>query len=219
MSDDICQPDDKYWDLLLGQTKVSLTGASNAGLRAQLFDVLLEFFFGSNCWQEAIQVIVTADTVVYPITPLQGGRILRLLGVLDPNAVPQAAIMPEIGTVQFQYPYNNTITMSAIVVKTVTDPLKCDPPDIPDWILPTHERTLFHGLLGNMMMQPGMSYSNPQMANFHLVKFRDGIAGARVATTKANTIGAQTWAYPQQFRASSQRSGISTFNVHPVPRY
>jgi hypothetical protein len=220
MSDDQDQCD-TYWRQLLGQAQVSLTGVSKPGLQAQLFDVLTDFFYGSNCWQEAIQVNVIPETLEYSVIPVQGGRILRLLAVLDQFAQPQAAFMPEIGTVRYQYPYNDVQTHAALVIKTVTDPQKCSPPDVPEWLLPKHHITLLNGLLGNMMMQPGASYSSPQLANFHLMKFRDGIAGARVAQMKANAIGAQAWAYPQQFRTVSQRGGVSTFNLHPavIPRF
>ena len=204
-----------YWDRLMGQAGTILTGASDAELRVQLFDVLEEFFDGSNCWQENIGFTVIPDTLEYPLLPLSG-RILRLYGVLDQNNVPQQAVMPTIGTVRFLYPYTNIQPMTATVVKTVTDPLTCHPPHIPDWVLPAHGRAVLNGILGNMMLQPGFSYSNPPLAQFHLQRFRDGIAHARVAAMRASTVGAQSWAYPQQFRVRGQRGGISTFNVHPA---
>ena len=144
------------------------------------------------------------------------GRILRLYGVIDQNNVPQQAVMPEVGTIQFLYPYSNPQPMMASVVKTVTDPLFCFPPNIPDWMLPVHGLGILHGLLGGMMLQPGQSYSNPPLANFHLQKFRDAIAHARVAMMRMNTVGAQSWAFPQQFRVTGQKGGVSTFNVHPT---
>jgi hypothetical protein len=205
----------RYWRKILGQANVALTGASDVGLQVQLSDVLEEFFDGSNCWQENINFTVIPETVGYPLRPLSG-RILRLLHVLDQNNVPQQAVMPDIETVQFLYPYTNVQPMVAVVVKTVTDPLLCFPPNIPDWLLPAHGLGILHGVLGNMMLQPGQSYSNPGLANFHLAKFRDSIAHARVAMMKANTVGAQSWAFPQQFRVRGQRGGVSTFNVHPT---
>jgi hypothetical protein len=206
---------DRYWAKLVGQANVSLTGASDAGLRAQLYETLEEFFDGSNCWQENISFTVLPDTLDYQLRPLTG-RTLRLLHVLDQNNVPQQAVMPAIETVHFLYPYTNAQPMLAVVVKTVTDPLLCFPPHIPDWLLPTFGFKILDGVLGNMMLQPGASYSNPQLAQFHLARFRDAIAHARVAMMKANTIGAQAWAFPQQFRVSGQRGGVSTFNVHPA---
>jgi hypothetical protein len=211
-------PCDRYWAQLMGQANVSLSGASDIAMKVQLFDVLQRFFDESNCWQEVIRFSVIPETLDYPLTPVNGGRIHRLLAVLDQLMVPQPAVMPNIGTIQFLYPYTNVQPMAAIVIKTVTDPLQCFPPGIPDWLLPTHYLTLLSGLLGNMMLQPGNSYSNPQLSSYHTQKFRDGIAHARVAAMKMNTYGAQTWMYPRQFHISSQRGGVSTFNVLPTPR-
>jgi hypothetical protein len=206
-----------YWDKLLGQANVSLTGASDAQLRVQLFDTLEEFFDGSNCWQETISFTVIPETLDYQINPLSG-RILRLYGVIDQNSVPQPAVMPVIGTVHFLYPFTDTQPMTAVVVKTVTDPFNCSPPHVPDWVLPVHGRGILSGILGAMMLQPGQSYSSAPLANWHLTRFRDAIAHARVAMMKTNTVGAQAWAYPQQFRVSGQKGGVSTFNVHPSAR-
>jgi hypothetical protein len=206
-----------YWAKLLGQAKVGLMGASEAQLRIQLFDVLLDFFDSSCCWTEAINFTVIPETLDYPLKVVQG-RILRLEAVLNQHNIQEQAIMPDIGTVRFLYPYTQQQPMTAIVIKTVTDPLSCFPPNIPDWILPKHGMVLLHGILGNMMMIPAQSYSNPQLAQFYLQKFNDGTTGAYVASMKANTIGTQSWMFPQSHRTSSQRGGISTYNVHPSPR-
>jgi hypothetical protein len=206
--------DELYWAKLMGQANVALTGASDAELKVQLFDVLEEFFRDSNCWQEAIFFTVIPDTLEYPLTPLTG-RIVRLNGVLDQNNVPQQAVMPEVGTVRFLYPYSNPQPMRAVFVKNVTDPLSCNPPNVPDWVLPLYGNGILRGIIGNMMLQPGQSYSNQALSLSHLRKFRDVIAQARVATMRANTIGAQAWTFPQSFRTNSQRGGVSTANVSP----
>lgn len=207
----------QYWDKLLGQARVSLAGASDDELRVQLFDVLEEFFDVSNCWHEVIDFIVIPNTLDYQIKPVSG-RIVRLSAVLDQYTTPQQAIMQDIGTIRFLYPYNDTQTMTAIVIKTVTDPFGCYPPYIPDWVLPVHGQKIMDGILGKMMLQSGFSYSNPGLAKFHLQRFYDGMAGAYVAINRANTVGAQRWAFPQSFRVFGQKGGVSTYNVHPTPR-
>lgn len=206
---------DRYWAKILGQAAVAVAGASDALLRVQLYDTLEEFFDGSCCWMELINFTVIPETLDYKLYPVDGGRILRLSSVVDQNNVSQAALMPDIGTIHFSYPYTQTQPMLATVVKTVTDPLLCFPPNIPDWLLPAHGLVILHGLIGSMMLQPGQSYSNPPLANFHMGKFSDGINKAMVASSKMNTIGAQPWAFPQQFAVRGQRGGVSTFNVHP----
>jgi hypothetical protein len=208
---------DAYWGKLIGSAKVYLMGASSRQLQVALFDVLNDFFDGSNCWTEAVNFTVIPEALDYPLRVTKG-RIVRLEAVLDQHSTQQQAIMPDIGTVRFLYPYTQTQPMTAVVIKTITDPFECYPPNIPDWILPKHGLVLLHGLIGSMMMLPAQSYTNPEMAKFYLGKFSDGISGAMVAKDKANTMGAQTWAFPQSHRTSSQRGGISTYNVHPSPR-
>ncbi|HEX6825745.1 MAG TPA: hypothetical protein VF077_05445 [Nitrospiraceae bacterium] len=207
---------ERYWASLMGQATVILASVSEAELQVQLFDVLREFFGDSNCWYEFIPFTVIPDCLDYPLAPYSG-RILRLSGVFDQNNVPQNAVMPEIGKVHFLYPYTNTQPMVAAVVKTVTDPLCCFPPGIPEWTLPVHGNGILHGLLGTMMMMPGQAWSNQQMGAFYQGKFRNAIAKARVATMRANTVGGQAWAFPQQFRVTGQRGGVSTYNVNPTP--
>lgn len=205
---------DRYWRKLMAQAQVACAGAAHVQLRVQIYEVLEEFFNKSNCWQEAIPIIVLPDTQDYPIYPTTG-RILRLFYVLDQNNSPQQAVMNDIATLHFLYPFTQIQPMTAMVIKTVTDPLCCFPPHIPEWVLPVHGLSLYHGLVGQMMLQPGQSYSNPEMSKYHMQKFIDGWAAARVAMSKANTVGAQSWAFPQQFRVTSQKGGVSTFNVHP----
>ena len=215
MSTDHNDEMDRYWLKTLGEAGTILSGASDAQLRVKLFDVLEEFFDLSNCWQEVIRFTAVPNILEYKVYPTDGGRVLRLLTVLDANNVPQATVMGNIGSVQFLYPYSNPQAMTAVVVKTATDPLNCFPPGIPDWLLPVHGRAILAGILGNMMIEPGTSYFNPTMGNFHLRRFRDLVMHARVATMRMNAIGTQAWAYPQQFRTTTQRGGVSTFNVHP----
>ena len=207
---------DLYLTQLLGQAKTILTGASDIETKVQFFDVLREFFDQSNAWQEWIDVTVIPDLLVYQLQP-SSGRILRLWGVIDGNNVAQNAVMPIPGTLQFLYPYTDVQTLRAVVVKNVDGPLECFPPDFPEWLLPQYGLVLLDGMLGRMMAQPGQSWSDRQTAVFHLQRFRDGYCHARVATRLANAVGGQAWAYPQQFRASTQRGGISTFNVNPYP--
>lgn len=207
---------DFYLTQLLGQAKVVLTGASDAEMRVQFFDVLREFFDNSNSWLENIGITVIPHLLDYQLQPLSG-RIIRLNGVYDQNNVPQNAVMPVPGLLHFLYPYNDVLPMSAIVIKNVDGPLECFPPDFPEWLLPQYGVGLLDGILGRMMAQPGQSWADRATATYHLQRFRDCYCKARVATRLANTVGAQAWAYPQQFRASTQRGGVSTFNVNPSP--
>ena len=213
MSDD--NETDRYWAKIVGQAAVALTGASDALLKVQLYDTLEEFFDGASCWKESINFQVIPETLDYQLYP-QSGRILRLADVLDQNGSPQQAVMPIPGHIQFLYPFTDAQPMTAVMVKTVTDPLLCFPPHIPEWMLPVHGLGILHGLIGNMMLQPGQSYWNPTLAMYHLRRFGDAVGHASTAASQANKIGVQAWAFPQQFAVRGQRGGVSTFNVHPT---
>lgn len=197
---------------LLNQARVTLTGASEDGLKAALFNVLNTFFSDSNSWLEQISIGILPNTTSYSITP-DGGQIVRLAGVVDVNGTPQPALMPDFGVVQFAHPYNTAQTFTATVIKTVTLPSDRNGiPVIPDFTLSVYGVQILDGLLGTMMLQPNKSYSNVPTGQYHTRLFQSGVAGARVAALRRNSLGSQAWAYPQTFRVSGQRGGVSVGN-------
>lgn len=200
---------------LFNQATVSLLGASEAGIKGELFDTIHEFFKDSSAWTEAITVPIVATTTEYPLTVQQGGRIIRLVGVWDSNSLPVAAFMPTVGTLKLVWPTNQAATYTALVVKNVVRPTRegdKNIPDAPDWLLQLYHSAILDGLLGKMMMQPQKSYTDSTLGTYHLRRFRDAIAMARVATARQNTVGAQAWSFPQNYRTRGQRGGVSVGN-------
>jgi hypothetical protein len=117
--------------------------------------------------------------------------------------------MPAVGTIILQHAPTTNTTYLATVVTNVSLPTDRNAiPLGPDWLLPLWHVGLLDGLLGKMMTQPGKSYSNTATGAYHLKRFRDAIARARVSKLRANTNGAQAWRFPQQFRSNTQRGGI-----------
>jgi hypothetical protein len=201
------------FERFMNQARVKLTGASDAGIKAELFDVLHEFFNDSDSWLETLSVPIVTGTTTYALVPALGGLIIRLQAVYDPNNIPQPAFMPEFGTLSLVYPVNTSQPYTVIVSKQVLLPTsRDDVPDAPPWVMQVYERTILDGVLGKMMGQQNKSYSNDTLSTYHLKRFRDGIQMARVATQRQNTKGAQAWRFPQQYRVSTQRGGISTAN-------
>jgi hypothetical protein len=197
---------------LMNQARVELTGSSDAGLKATFFDTLMEFFTDSNAWHETLTVNAVPKTQTYALVPQQGGKIIRLVGVFDPNLLVQDAFMPDFGTLTLVHPYSNPITLSVIVAKTVVRPTTRDSvPDAPDWTLSVFYSYVLDGLIGKMMAQAGKTYSNQPASSYHLKRFRTGIQMARTAVMRQNTFGAQSWRFPKSANAvGSQRGGIST---------
>jgi len=198
---------------LLAQAQIKLTGASEAGIKAELYDVLKEFFEDSSCWQEDIPFLPVANQTEYLLAPAQDGQIIRLNGVWDGNLSPVESYMPDFATLILRWPpqSDSPANFFARVTKTVTLPITRDAlPVAPDWTLRVYSIHILDGLVGKMMGQQQKTYSNNTMAAYHLKRFRTGIQLAKVAAERANLKGAQNWSYPRGWRNNSQRGGVST---------
>lgn len=209
--------DKKDFEQMMNQARFELTGASEAGLRSTLFEVIKEFMVDSQCWRECISVPVVSSppTQTYSITPKEG-IVNTLLGVWDAKFIPVAAFMQETGpnSVLFLvHPPANTVASPFVVDVAKAPSLPTDRDEIPlapIWLLPNYSMHILDGLLGRMMDQPNKSYSNEGKAKEHLQRFRQGIAIAQVAAQRKMTGGAQAWSYPRGFRTTGQRGGVST---------
>src|ERR1017187_2005579 len=65
---------------LMNQARIKLLGASDAGIKNELFEVLTEFFDISSCWIETIDIDAVAYQTDYDLT-VSEGQIIRLGGV------------------------------------------------------------------------------------------------------------------------------------------
>lgn len=209
------------WDQLMNQARVKLTGASDKGLFGEFYDVITEFLNDTSLWTQDITVPYTPNNLIFPLF-VSEGQMIRLNGVVDwgptvpnlsiqpPNAttfVP--ALMPTPGQLVIQNAFNTSGYMLVTVMLNTALPTdKHMMPDAPDWLLPMYHVDLLDGLLGKMMSQVNKSYSNAKQGEYHLRRFRVGIGKGRSAKLRANTLGASAWRFPQQFRATSQQSGV-----------
>lgn len=216
------------FEAFMNQCRVNLTGASDSGIKEELFDVLDEFCEYSGSWQETLTVPVLAGTTTgnvssnttYTLTPSHEGYIIRLVGVWDANVIPQPAFLPTfdggpdaVGPLQLVNPVNQNQNFTVTVAKTVKRPTTRNGiPSFSDTLFKRYHRYLVDGVVGKLMAQPNKSYSNNQMAQVRQGRFRNGISMARVQTQRQNTLGAQAWSFPQAFRTRGQRGGVSTAN-------
>jgi hypothetical protein len=204
----IAKPD---LERFLNNARIKMPGASDNGIKLELYEALSEFFADTRAWRETLTLAIIPGTQTYKLVLQHGGQIIALVGVWDSNFIPQPAFLPEFDTLALVHPYNTPQTFSLIVAKELLLPTQRDAiPDAPDWVLRVYERTILDGVLGRMMGQMSKTYSNPQLSTYHLKRFRDGIAMARVAANRLNTQGAQAWAFPRNFRSGGQRGGVST---------
>jgi hypothetical protein len=203
------------FERLMNQARIKLPGASDGGLKGELFDTLNEFVGDSNIWDEWIEVQIVPSIKEYLLTPIHGGMITRLVTMLDPNHIVLPASLPDFrppsAALHLVWPQSNAMTAHALVVKNITLPNSKDEiPDAPEWLLPLYATKVLDGLLGRMMMQPNKSYSNDTQGTYHQKRFRDGIAVAKTAKARGNLLGGQSWRFPNQMRTNSQRGGVST---------
>lgn len=201
------------YERFISEAVVELTGASEGGVKQALYSVLREFTEDSNVWTEIIPFTVAADTTEYLLVPREDGVVLRLIGVRDHNQKPVPAFMPVRGTVTLAYPQNTAppADWEAKVSKVITQPTTAaNIPIFDDALFNQFWTIILDGVIGKMMMQPQKSYSSQTGATYHLRRFRTGIQTARVAVQRQNSVGAQTWTYPQQFRVRGQRPNVST---------
>lgn len=200
--------DPREFDMLMNQARVKLPGASDVGLKLELFDVCKEFFSDSMSWYEDIEFQAVSGTRTYLLSPREQGQIIALGGVWDNNGVPIAAFMHDFSSVRLVNIPTTTPTAAwfARVYKTVVVPTtKDDLPIVPDWTLRVYAIHILDGLLGKMMGQQAKSFSDKTLSVYHLRRFRVGIQIAKVAAEAQNVRGAQSWSYPSSI--SSQRGG------------
>ena len=223
------------FDRLMNQVRTMLPGSSDSGIKGVMFDVINEFFDVSNAWTEWLAITIQVNNQAYAVYPQQGGMITRLVSVFDSNQVPLPAsiilngiqplgeatvsitpssVIPLPGAILLlTFPQNTSMTATALVVKNVILPNSADEvPDAPQWLFPLYARYIQEGIVGTMQLQKGKPYydNSPTGAVFHLKKFRDGMAMAKVATMRSNLFGGQSWRYPAGWRTNSQRGGVST---------
>jgi hypothetical protein len=204
------------WTRLMNQARVKLTGASDAALKGELFDVCQEFYDKSSSWLESLTINVIPNVVVYDLVPTNG-QAIRIMGIVqvDPTnpltpANLRGGTMPNFGQVVLAEVPGQAATYQVTVALNVSLPVdKNGFPITSDWLLSIYSTGILDGLLGRMYSQPNKSYSSPVTGQYHLRKFDNVINQARVAALRNNAMGTQAWTYPQQFRTSGQRGGVS----------
>lgn len=205
--------------LLLNRARTRLIGASDAGIKLVLHDVLDQFFNESNSWIEDIALAVTPTVLTYTIAlaEVPPGQVMRLAGVMDANGTVQPALLSlDFTTIAFRNPVSSAQTFTASLIKTVS-PEDCDNdlmPNAPAWAFQKYYRTLLAGILGKMMTEDGKPYTNQATGLMQLKDFTAGIAKARVAAAHRNTFGVNVWTFPGGWSNRTQRGGVSSGNAN-----
>lgn len=193
---------------VMNQCRVELTGVSDAGLKAKMYEVMDEFFRDTSSWREQVPFNVIPTALTYDIVP-SDGQIIRLDKVTDADGNFVPALMENIPTVQLQHAPNQPLTYTATAVKNVVLPLTKDGfPMAPEWVLQKWHLAIKFGMIGALKNENNKSYSDKAGAAYNIGKFRQFVANVRSAVLRANTAGAQAWRFPQSFRATTQKGGV-----------
>lgn len=207
-------------DRLMNECEVQLPGATRAGIRGTLFNVIDEFLSDSNSWVEGIPLTLTANNQAYTLTPAKGGNIKRIGQIVDVNNISYPAIvsdlLPPSANIFLINPVNTNVSVTATIFKSIVLPNQHgDVPDAPSWLLPQYERWIEAGVVGRMQLHKAKSYSDATNGPMNVKRFKDGVAMARTQALRAYLYGGQAWRFPRDFRTSSQRGGVST--PFPLP--
>jgi hypothetical protein len=204
----------------MNNARSRLTGATDSVLQLELFNVMDDFFKGSNVWSEDIDIVVAGGApagTIYEIVPSGPALIDKLLWVFQKPTETSigrgpaiAAAMSIPGQLTLRTQPSSDVTYVVTVALTVQDPtLRNGYVTFPAWVLAKYREVILDGLLGRMMTQPSKPYTNPQMAVFHMRKFNQKTASARVEWQRNNVYGAQAWAFPNGFSGGTQRGRSS----------
>lgn len=204
----------------MNTARVRLPGATESALQLELFNVMDDFFKGSNLWQEDIDFTVVGNSpsgTVYYITPTGPCIIDKLMwcyGVPDTNEIRGIQIKASMqipGELVLYTQPNTDERYRVTVALTVADPTQRDGyVTFPKWVLDKYRTVLLDGLLGKMMSQPAKPFTDKQLSVYHLRRFKSGISEARVEGQRNNVYRSQAWRFPS-FAGGSQTKGRGGF--------
>ena len=200
---------------LMNNARDRLAGATDPLMQRELFNVMDEFFKGSNVWNEDIELTVPGmdpANTIYQVTSSSPSLIDKRLWVFDkPTSTstgrgsPVGAAMATPGELTLASQPSSDKVYVVTVALTVQDPTQRDGyVSFPAWVLAKYRDAILDGLLGNMMSQPNKPWTNTQLSVFHMRKFKNKTASARVEWTRNNTYRQQAWMFPG-FARGSQR--------------
>jgi hypothetical protein len=186
---------------IMKNARVHLPGALDSAIQLELFNVLDEFLKTSQIWREEVSFTVRPDRLTYDVeSEDETALVVDLLEVKNSDGIPVRATMPVPEELTLGNLPQEVTTYTATVSLTVSDPVTTDNyPRCPEWILTRHTQGIVDGIIARLMSQPAKPYTSERLATYHLRRFRDAMAVARVQANHANLHDGQAWTFPQNF--------------------
>ena len=209
-------------DEWINELTTRLPGISSGQLKLELKSTLREFFTKSGFWMEELAPInIRADKdqykLSYPQAKVMGvhyvwanGRPIGLATTLPKRTatssnLPSVAYMLEHDLMQI-FPAPPRYGDGALKVVARLNPLP-DMCKVPSETVSHFFDEVMDGVLGRLYSQPGKPYTNLVQSQYHLKRFRDGIAMARDMGRRRYGNAERSWSYPQGWAGNSFRRG------------
>ena len=176
-----------------------------------------EFFIRSTCWRMTlapISILAATDTyeVVSGFTSVDINYIHQVSitdRYLSPSAQHTVVLASQDSETPTQYscPVPDTLQLwpmptknidSMIVVASLV-PTSFDDAAMPDYLLTQFFEPLLDGMLGRLMNYKNKPYSNAEGAQYHLRRFRSGMARVRANAIHGLNESENIWQYPNGF--------------------
>lgn len=186
---------------LMKNLRIALPGAVDDAIKLEVFNTLNDFFQGSNCWREDIEVEIVPGVSTYELLPMGPAAIVRLMRVVDSNGLTVKAWL-DLGTRDLVLETVPSVadTYTVSVSLTVNDPIDREGyPVFPAWVLNLYMNDISSGIMARMMVQSAKPYSNARLAAYHARDFQMAISNARAEANRNFAYSSQRWRFPQGF--------------------
>jgi hypothetical protein len=203
------------WTKIFQRVKTQIPSASDAVIRQEVFNTMIDFTQDTNMWLETVEVDVQPNLVTYPLT-ITVGQPFRLMVVYkdgDPqqNWADSNITMRIPGILQLARAQPEAVKWWATIAKTVSTPLldtdgdDTGYPAIDDWIVDTNNDVIFYGVMWFLQRQPAKPYRDPNGAKENGAIYQSQKSQARINALRSNVYNGQAWRYPQSFATISRK--------------
>lgn len=203
-------------DLWIEAAAPQLTGCPLVTMQNEWLNTAREFFSRSTCWRQDLDPVdIIAGTNTYVAAPpVVDSKINFIHQVSIPNRILTPSNQtPKVRAdedseqpTQYATPLPDTVVLYPLPTKDIDGmiitpslvPVAADTV-LPDYLKVQYFEVLLDGLLGRIMNYKNKPYSNNDGAEYHLRRFRSGMARVRANTIHGLNTSANTWNFPQGF--------------------
>lgn len=176
---------------IIDNIRARVPGVLDGMIALELGNCVYEFLEMTNVWQEDVSLTTQPGVLTYSVITVDGEPV-RLMGVKNDGRRIQCSFAPPDA---LSFPTDlNTVSLVATfaLVPDSTDAL-----NVPEWLWLNYRNALIEGTLGRLMSQIAKPYANERMAIYHMRRFRNFAAQARVEAQRQYNYAAQAWAFPK----------------------